>query len=104
VVSSKCLEFEACRYNGVMIPDPFVRKLIPLADFLPVCPEMEIGLGVPRDPIRVVSEKGGLRLIQPSTGLDCTEKMLSSGPAATPRRAGSRSDRRRPRNPRSCSR
>jgi len=77
VVSSKCLEFEACRYNGVMIPDPFVRKLIPLADFLPVCPEMEIGLGVPRDPIRVVSEKGGLRLIQPSTGLDCTEKMLS---------------------------
>jgi uncharacterized protein YbgA (DUF1722 family)/uncharacterized protein YbbK (DUF523 family) len=77
VVSSKCLEFEACRYNGVMIPDPFVRKLIPLADFLPVCPEMEIGLGVPRDPIRVVSSGGALKLLQPSTGLDCTEKMNS---------------------------
>ncbi len=77
LVSSKCLEFEACRYNGEKIPDPFVRKLIPLADFAPVCAEMEIGLGVPRDPIRVVSTKGGLRLLQPSTGLDCTDKMVS---------------------------
>ncbi len=77
IVSSKCLEFEACRYNGVMIPDPFVRKLIPLADFYPVCPEMEIGLGVPRDPIRVVSDGGALKLLQPTTGLDCTERMLS---------------------------
>ncbi len=77
IVSSKCLEFEACRYNGVMIPDPFVRKLIPLADFVPVCPEVEIGLGVPRDPIRVVSEGGELKLLQPSTGLDCTGRMLT---------------------------
>jgi uncharacterized protein YbgA (DUF1722 family)/uncharacterized protein YbbK (DUF523 family) len=77
IVSSKCLEFEACRYNGAMIPDPFVRKLIPLADFSPVCAEMEIGLGVPRDPIRIVKVKEELELLQPSTGLDCTAKMLA---------------------------
>ncbi len=75
IVSSKCLEFAACRYNGAMIPDAFVRKLIPLADFSPVCAEIEIGLGVPRDPIRVVDVKGELKLLQPSTGMDCTEKM-----------------------------
>ncbi len=76
IVSSKCLEFEACRYNGAMVPDPFVRKLIPLADFNPVCAEMEIGLGCPRDPIRVVQTKAGLKLLQPTTGLDCTDRMV----------------------------
>lgn len=76
IVSSKCLEFEACRYNGSMVPDPFVRKLIPLADFTPVCAEMEIGLGVPRDPIRVVQTREGLKLLQPTTGMDCTKAMV----------------------------
>ncbi len=76
IVSSKCLEFEACRYNGSKVPDPLVRKLIPLADFNPVCAEMEISLGVPRDPIRVVSTKEGLKLLQPTTGLDCTQAMV----------------------------
>ena len=77
IVSSKCLEFEACRYDGERVSDPLVRKLMPLADFSPVCAEMEIGLGVPRDPIRVVSTKPGLRLLQPSSGMDCTERMTS---------------------------
>jgi hypothetical protein len=36
---------------------------------------MEIGLGVPRSTIRIVSEKGEIRLVQPATGLDITEKM-----------------------------
>ncbi|TAK07505.1 MAG: DUF1722 domain-containing protein, partial [Candidatus Manganitrophaceae bacterium] len=35
----------------------------------------EIGLGVPRDPVRIVSENGTLRLIQPATGRDLSEKM-----------------------------
>lgn len=75
VVLSKCLEFAPCRYNGAMIPDRFVRQLEPHVTFLPVCPEVEIGLGVPRDPVRVVSEKGELHLLQPATGRDLSEKM-----------------------------
>jgi uncharacterized protein YbbK (DUF523 family) len=75
VVISKCLEFAPCRYNGVMISDEFVRQLKGRVDFLPVCPEMEIGLGCPRDPIRVVSAGGELRLIQPTTGRDVTSEM-----------------------------
>ncbi len=77
IVCSKCLEFAACRYNGEKIPDPFIRKLIPLADFVPICPEVEIGLGIPREPIRVVQTKSELLLLQPATGRDCTSEMLA---------------------------
>jgi uncharacterized protein YbgA (DUF1722 family)/uncharacterized protein YbbK (DUF523 family) len=77
VISSKCVEFEACRYNGAMIPSPVVRLLQPHVDFQPVCPEVEIGLGIPRNPIRIVKSEGALRLIQPDTGADLTGKMQS---------------------------
>jgi len=75
VVVSKCLEFEACRYNGQVIQDPFVRKLKDHVEFLPVCPEVAIGLGVPRFPIRIVSQGFRTRLIQPATSKDVTDEM-----------------------------
>jgi uncharacterized protein YbgA (DUF1722 family)/uncharacterized protein YbbK (DUF523 family) len=75
VVISKCLGFARCRWNGAVIPDEFVESLKPLVSFYPVCPEMEIGLGVPRDPIRIVDSGQGPRLIQPATGKDMTAKM-----------------------------
>lgn len=75
VVLSKCIEFANCRYDGSMIASDFVTALEPHVDFIPVCAEMEIGLGVPRDSIRIVSIKGEQRLIQPTTGQDVSEKM-----------------------------
>lgn len=75
IVVSKCLGFSACRYNGVTIYDEFVNMLKKYADFRPICPEVEIGLGVPRNPVRVVSINNSLRLIQPSTNIDLTETM-----------------------------
>ena len=75
VVVSKCLGFEACRWNGEVINDPFVSKLGEFADYSPVCPEMAVGLGVPRDPVRLVEDDSGIRLMQPSTGNDYTGKM-----------------------------
>ncbi len=79
VVVSQCLEFEPVRYNGQMIPDPVVRKLNKHVDFRPVCPEVAIGLGVPRDPVRLVVVEGEKRMIQPTTGLDATDSMQSYG-------------------------
>jgi len=76
VVVSKCIEFAQCRYNGLMISSDVVRELMPYVEFVPVCAEVEIGLGVPRDPIRVVSGERGLRLLQPSTGADVTDDMV----------------------------
>jgi uncharacterized protein YbgA (DUF1722 family)/uncharacterized protein YbbK (DUF523 family) len=75
VVVSKCLGFDHCRYNGQIIEDEFVRQLRDYVTFVPVCAEVEIGLGVPRDPVRVVQRAGERRLLQPATGLDHTERM-----------------------------
>ena len=75
VVVSKCLGFDHCRYNGEIVDDPFVRRLREFIEFRPVCPEMEIGLGVPRDPIRVVLAQAEMRLVQPSTGKDFSGPM-----------------------------
>ena len=75
VVVSRCLEFDHCRYNGDMISSPVVAKLKEYVDFLPVCAEVEIGLGVPRKPVRIVLDRGEHRLVQPSSGKDVTEDM-----------------------------
>jgi len=75
VVCSACLGFQACRYNAVTIYDPFVEKLKAEAELRPVCPEVEIGLGVPRDPIRVVLVEGRRTLFQPATERDVTPAM-----------------------------
>lgn len=77
LVSSKCIEFEACRYNGLIIKSSLVKHLKKYADFLPVCPEVEIGLGIPRDPIHLEEDQGQIMLIQPSTGSDYTSRMLN---------------------------
>lgn len=77
VVISECLEFAACRYNGAKIPDRFVSKLMPYVIFSPVCPEVRVGLGVPRDPINIIEDGETQRLVQPSTGKDVSEDMDS---------------------------
>mgnify|MGYP001052761600 CR=1 FL=1 len=75
VVVSACLEFEPVRYNGQVMPSQIVRDLQPHVEYVKVCPEFEIGLGVPRDPIRIVREQGKKWLLQPRTGEDVTEAM-----------------------------
>jgi uncharacterized protein YbgA (DUF1722 family)/uncharacterized protein YbbK (DUF523 family) len=75
VVISNCLELSACRYNGQVVKDDFVKKLTKHVNYIPVCPEVAIGLGTPRFPIRIVSRNNESRLIQPATGIDVTEKM-----------------------------
>ncbi len=75
VVISRCLEFDRCRYNGQVIPDAFVRMMQDFVDFQPVCPEVSIGLGTPRDPIRIVADGDKKILYQPATGRNITAAM-----------------------------
>jgi len=75
VVISNCLELAACRYNGQLVHDSFVKKLGQHVNYIPVCPEVAIGLGVPRFPIRMVSQGKDIRLVQPATNADLTDKM-----------------------------
>ena len=77
IVVSKCLGFAKCRYNGDIIPDPVVNSLKNYVNFQPVCPEVEIGLGIPRDPIRIIQAKGKKYLFQPATSKDVTKEMIA---------------------------
>ncbi len=75
VVVSACLNLKPVRYNGQEVKDEFVLKLLPYCEVIEVCPEVAIGLGVPRDKIVVYKRGEGFGLSQPSTGLELTERM-----------------------------
>jgi len=75
IVVSRCIEFDPCRYDGSIIPSPAVARLRAFADCMPVCPEVEIGLGIPRATVRIVRTDGVDHLIQPATGRDLTGEM-----------------------------
>ncbi|MBD3390028.1 DUF1722 domain-containing protein [Candidatus Micrarchaeota archaeon] len=75
VFASRCLGLAKCRYNGVTIKNSVVNALGEHVEFVTVCPEVEIGLGVPREPIKIVSKAGKRKLVQPATGLDVSGKM-----------------------------
>ncbi|MDI6700969.1 MAG: DUF523 and DUF1722 domain-containing protein [bacterium] len=75
ILVSKCLGFDACRWNGVIIEEQFIKKLSDFVEFITVCPEVEIGLGVPRDRIRIIKKNGEYFLIQYKTEKDITKVM-----------------------------
>jgi uncharacterized protein YbbK (DUF523 family)/uncharacterized protein YbgA (DUF1722 family) len=75
VFVSRCLGFAACRYDGVAIGNDLVEAMRPHVEFRAVCPEMAIGLGVPREKIRIVRAGRALRLVQPATGRDLTNPL-----------------------------
>jgi uncharacterized protein YbgA (DUF1722 family)/uncharacterized protein YbbK (DUF523 family) len=75
IVVSKCLGFDHCRYNGAIINDPNVNNLKNEVNFITVCPEVEIGLGVPRNPIRITLQNNAKVLYQPATGKYYTDRM-----------------------------
>ncbi|WP_448584568.1 YbgA family protein [Thermocrinis sp.] len=77
LVVSACLAGHFVRYDGGTVKDPFVEKLLNYCQILPVCPEVSIGLGVPRSKVMLYWKGEELRLIQPSSGKDLTEEMLS---------------------------
>jgi uncharacterized protein YbbK (DUF523 family)/uncharacterized protein YbgA (DUF1722 family) len=75
VVISSCLTSEKVRYNGQDAPSKIVAALAPFVEYKKVCPETAIGLGVPREPIRIVKVGEELRLIQHTTNRDVTDEM-----------------------------
>lgn len=75
LVVSACLNLKPVRYNGQEVRDEFVLKLLPYCHVIEVCPEVSIGLGVPRDKIIVYRKNGSVGLSQPSSGLELTDRM-----------------------------
>ncbi|MFW6132092.1 MAG: DUF523 and DUF1722 domain-containing protein [Candidatus Aminicenantaceae bacterium] len=77
IVISECINLKPVRYDGGIIKDSFSKSLENHVHFIPVCPEVDIGLGVPREKVVLVkTKKKDYRLSQPETGLDLTQKMI----------------------------
>ena len=72
---SRCLMYEHCRWDGRSNLNIFVKQLEPFVKYITVCPEIEIGLGVPREPIKIVFSDNKYTLEQLNTKKDITGKM-----------------------------
>jgi uncharacterized protein YbgA (DUF1722 family)/uncharacterized protein YbbK (DUF523 family) len=75
---STCLLGENVRFDGGHKRDRFVTDTLgQFLEFVPVCPEMECGLGVPRESMRLVGKPESPRLVTNRTKIDHTERMIT---------------------------
>lgn len=75
---STCLLGEPVRYDGGHKWDRFLTDTLGrYVDFVPVCPEVECGLGTPREAMHLVGDPANPKLVTVRSGVDHTEKMLS---------------------------
>lgn len=73
---SACLLGARVRYDGgEKRADALLRALGDDVEWVPVCPEVELGLGVPRPPIVLVGSRRAPRLVEPESGRDLTVRM-----------------------------
>ena len=73
---SSCLLGEEVRYDGGHQKDAYITGVLArYFTWVPVCPEMEVGMGVPREPIRLVGDAGSPRMMGVTSGTDHTERM-----------------------------
>ncbi|MFH1279032.1 MAG: DUF523 and DUF1722 domain-containing protein [Candidatus Eisenbacteria bacterium] len=75
---SSCLLGQQVRFDGGHKRDRFLTDILGgYAEWVPVCPEVDIGLGTPRESIRIVRAGGKDRLVGGKSGADHTEKMTA---------------------------
>lgn len=75
---SSCLLGKEVRYNGGHAHDSFVTSMPgQYFSWVPVCPEMEIGMGTPRETIQLEQKDGTIRLRATKSRTDYTEQMES---------------------------
>lgn len=73
---SRCLLGDQVRYNGLdKFDGRLCAQLRTRVVLVPVCPEVECGLGVPRPPMRLETAAGKLRLMTVSDRRDLTSVM-----------------------------
>lgn len=73
---SSCLLGEKVRFDGGHKHDSLITGMLgKYFEWVPVCPEMEIGLGTPRESIRLVEIGEKVHLVAPRSGEDHTEAM-----------------------------
>ncbi|MDZ7753555.1 MAG: DUF523 and DUF1722 domain-containing protein [Gammaproteobacteria bacterium] len=87
---SACLLGEEVRFDGGHKHDAYVTGTLGrYFEFVPFCPEVAVGLGTPRQPIRLVHHEGGVRArgVKDPT-IDPTEGLIAYGSAVADQAAG----------------
>jgi uncharacterized protein YbgA (DUF1722 family)/uncharacterized protein YbbK (DUF523 family) len=75
---STCLLGENVRFDGGHKLDRFITDTLgKFVEYVPVCPEVECGLGVPREAMRLVGDPARPRLMTTRTAIDHTERMTA---------------------------
>lgn len=75
---SSCLLGNPVRYDGGHKHDRYITDILGrYFDFVPVCPEVECGLPIPREAMRLLGDPEAPRLVTSRTKIDHTDKMLS---------------------------
>lgn len=73
---SACLLGEKVRYDGTNKLDRFLTDTLGrYVDYVPVCPEVEYGMGVPREPVRLAGVPSDPRMVGVRSGKDHTPGM-----------------------------
>ena len=73
---SSCLLGEEVRYDGGHQKDAYITGVLARHfTWVPVCPELEVGMGVPREPIQLVGDAASPRLLGVTSGTDHTDRM-----------------------------
>jgi len=73
---SACLLGQEVRYDGGHKLNHFIRdELGRYVDFVPVCPEVECGMSIPRESLRLTGDPETPRLVTGKTGVDHTDQM-----------------------------
>jgi uncharacterized protein YbgA (DUF1722 family)/uncharacterized protein YbbK (DUF523 family) len=74
---SACLLGQEVRFDGGHKRDRFITDILSqYVDYVPVCPEVEYGLGIPRETLRLVGDPASPRLVTTKTHFDHTDGML----------------------------
>src|SRR3954463_11912079 len=75
---SACLLGDEVRYDGGHKRDAFLTTVLgPLVEWVKVCPEVECGMGTPREAMRLVDEDGRIRMLTVRTAVDHTARMTA---------------------------
>jgi uncharacterized protein YbgA (DUF1722 family)/uncharacterized protein YbbK (DUF523 family) len=73
---SSCLLGDEVRFDGGHKRDRFVTDLLgPFVEWVSVCPEVEVGMGIPRSALRLVRRGDAVRMLEIASGRDHTRSM-----------------------------
>jgi uncharacterized protein YbbK (DUF523 family) len=76
ILVSACLLGEKVRYDGGHKRNLFLQETLgPFVEWVRVCPEVDCGLSVPREAMRLAGDPKRPRLVTNGTGVDHTERM-----------------------------